>query len=110
MVKRLQQRLSVIKDAYVITVMPPAVQGLGSAGGFKLMLEDRTGVGPQALAKAANDLVAAANQDKTFAGTFTLFNSGAPSLYADIDRLKAQKVGVRPSDIFSTLQLYLGSQ
>jgi hydrophobe/amphiphile efflux-1 (HAE1) family protein len=110
MVKRLQQRLSVIKDAYVITVMPPAVQGLGSAGGFKLMLEDRSGVGPQALAKAANDLVAAANQDKTFAGTFTLFNSGAPSLYADIDRLKAQKVGVRPTDIFSTLQLYLGSQ
>lgn len=110
MVKRLQQRLSVIKDAYVITVMPPAVQGLGSAGGFKLMLEDRAGVGPQALAKAANDLVAAANKDKTFAGTFTLFNSGAPSLYADIDRLKAQKVGVRPTDIFSTLQLYLGSQ
>jgi hydrophobe/amphiphile efflux-1 (HAE1) family protein len=110
MVKRLQQRLSVIKDAYVITVMPPAVQGLGSAGGFKLMLEDRSGVGPQALAKAANDLVAAANQDKTFAGTFTLFNSGAPSLYADIDRLEAQKVGIRPTDIFSTLQLYLGSQ
>jgi hydrophobe/amphiphile efflux-1 (HAE1) family protein len=110
MVKRLQERLSVIKDANVITIMPPAVQGLGSAGGFKLMLQDRGGVGPQALAKAANDLVAAANQDKTFAGVFTLFNSGAPSLYADIDRLKAQKLGLTPTDIFSTLQLYLGSQ
>src|SRR6185369_10702686 len=98
------------KDAYVITVMPPAVQGLGSAGGFKLMLEDRAGLGPQALAKAANDLVAAANKDKAFAGTFTLFNAGAPSLYADIDRLKAQKVGLAPKDVFSTMQLYLGSQ
>jgi hydrophobe/amphiphile efflux-1 (HAE1) family protein len=62
MLKILREKLSVIKDAYVIAVMPPAVQGLGSAGGFKLMLEDRGGVGPQALAKAANDLVAAANK------------------------------------------------
>jgi multidrug efflux pump len=111
MVQTLQKKFSAaIKDANVITIMPPAVQGLGSAGGFKLMLEDRAGLGPQALAKAANDLVAAANQDKSFAGTFTLFNAGAPSLYADIDRQKARKVGLTPTDIFSTLQLYLGSQ
>ena len=110
MVQRLQARFKVIKDANVITIMPPAVQGLGSAGGFKLMLEDRAGLGPQALARAANALVAAANQDKTFGGTYTLYNAGAPSLYADVDRLKAQKVGLTPSDIFSTMQLYLGSQ
>ena len=46
----------------------------------------------------------------TFAGVFTFYNSGAPSLYADIDREKAEKVGLTPADVFSTLQVYLGSQ
>jgi len=111
MVQKLQAKFSAaIKDAVVITIMPPTVQGLGSAGGFKLMLEDRDGLGPQALAKAANDLVAAANKDKAFGGTFTLFNAGSPSVYADIDRLKAEKIGLMPTDVFSTMQLYLGSQ
>jgi len=110
-VRKLQTRFNAeIKDAVVLTIMPPTVQGLGSAGGFKLMLEDHNGLGSQALAKAANDLVAAANKDKAFAGVFTLFNSGAPSLYADIDRSKAEKVGLMPTDVFSTMQLYIGSQ
>lgn len=111
MVRKLQARFNAeIKDAVVLTIMPPTVQGLGSAGGFKLMLEDHNGLGSQALAKAANDLVAAANKDKAFAGVFTLFNSGAPSLYADIDRTKAEKLGLMPADVFSTMQLYIGSQ
>jgi len=95
MVKRMQERFKVIKDANVITIMPPAVQGLGSAGGFKLMLEDRADLGAQVLAKAANDLVAAANKDKTFGELTRCSMAGAPSLYADIDRLKAQKIGLR---------------
>ena len=106
----LQKALAVIKDARVITLMPPAVQGLGAPGGFTLELEDRAGLGPEALARATNALVAAANKDKTFAGAFTLFNSGAPSEYADIDREKAEKLGLTPTDIFSTIGLYLGSQ
>ena len=106
----LRKRLSVIKDAYIITIPPPPVQGIGSAGGFKMMLEDRAGLGSEALVKAAQALVAAANKDPTFAGVFTLFNAGSPSVYADIDRLKAEKVGLTPTDIFSTLQVYLGSQ
>jgi hydrophobe/amphiphile efflux-1 (HAE1) family protein len=106
----LRQRLSVMKDAYVLTIPPPPVQGLGSAGGFKMMLEDRAGLGPQALEQAANSLVAAANKDPHFAGTFTLFNAGSPSVYADIDRVKAEKVGLTPTDVFSTLQVYMGSQ
>ena len=53
----LRQRLSIIKDAHVVTIPPPPVQGLGSAGGFKLMLEDRGGLGSQALVRAANALV-----------------------------------------------------
>jgi hydrophobe/amphiphile efflux-1 (HAE1) family protein len=106
----LRKRLSVIMEASVLTIPPPPVQGLGSAGGFKMMLEDRAGLGSQALFEAARALVAAANKDPTFAGVFTLFNTGSPSLYADIDRLKAEKVGLTPTDVFSTLQVYLGSQ
>src|SRR5499427_1900299 len=106
----LRKRLSVIRDANVVTIPPPPVQGLGSAGGFKMMLEDRGGLGPQALEKAARALMAAANKDPTFAGVFTLFNTGSSSIYADIDRMKAEKVGLTPSDVFSTLQVYLGSQ
>jgi multidrug efflux pump subunit AcrB len=110
MLQTLRKHFAGFKDAYVIVIQPPAVQGLGAAGGFKLMLEDRGGLGPQALAKAANTLVAAANKDPVFAGVFTLYNAGSPSVYADIDRLKAEKVGLTPTDVFSTLQLYLGSQ
>jgi hydrophobe/amphiphile efflux-1 (HAE1) family protein len=110
MLAEVRKRLSVIKDANVLVIQPPAVQGLGAAGGFKLMVEDRNNLGPQALAEATNKLVAAANQDPAFGGVFTLYNAGAPFLFADIDRLKAEKVGVTPSSVFSTLQLYLGSQ
>jgi hydrophobe/amphiphile efflux-1 (HAE1) family protein len=111
MVQTLQKKFNEqIKDAVVITIMPPTVQGLGNAGGFKAMLEDRAGLGSQALAKATSDLIAAANKDKAFAGTYTFFSAGAPSVYADIDRMKTQKLGLTPADIFSTMQLYLGSQ
>jgi len=106
----LRKRLSVIQDAYVLTIPPPPVQGIGNAGGFKMMLQDRAGLGSQALVDAARSLVAAANQDPAFAGVFTLLNTGSPSIYADIDRVKAEKVGLTPSDVFNTLQVYLGSQ
>jgi hydrophobe/amphiphile efflux-1 (HAE1) family protein len=106
----LRKRLSVIKDAFVLTIPPPPVQGLGNSGGFKMMLEDRDGLGPEALVQAAKALVSAANKDPDFAGVFTLFNAGSPSIYADIDRVKTEKVGLTPTDVFSTLQVYLGSQ
>ena len=106
----LRARLSVIEDAYVLTIPPPPVQGIGNAGGFKMMLEDRAGLGSQALVDAARALVGAANKDPDFAGVFTLLNTGSPSIYADIDRVKAEKVGLTPSDVFATLQVYLGSQ
>jgi hydrophobe/amphiphile efflux-1 (HAE1) family protein len=106
----LRARLSVIQGAYVLTIPPPPVQGIGNAGGFKMMLEDRAGLGSQALVDAARALVGAANRDPAFAGVFTLLNTGSPSVYADIDRMKAEKVGLTPTDVFNTLQVYLGSQ
>jgi hydrophobe/amphiphile efflux-1 (HAE1) family protein len=109
MLPRVRAAMADVKDAVVIVVNPPAVQGLGAAGGFKLMVEDRGDHTPQELADATNKLVTAANKDPAFGGVFTLYNSGAPSLYVDIDREKAEKVGLIPTDIFSTLQLYMGS-
>ncbi len=106
----LRKRLSVIQAAYVLTIPPPPVQGLGTAGGFKMMLQDRAGLGSNALARAAQALVAAANRDPDFAGVFTLFSTRSPSIYTDIDREKAEKVGLTPTDVFATLQVYLGSQ
>ena len=106
----LRRRLSVMQEAYVLTIPPPPVQGIGNSGGFKMMLQDRGGLGTRALVDAAQAMVAAANKDPSFAGVFTLLNAGSPSVYADIDRLKAEKVGLTPTDVFNTLQVYLGSQ
>jgi HAE1 family hydrophobic/amphiphilic exporter-1 len=106
----LRKRLSVIQGAHILTIPPPPVQGLGTAGGFKMMLQDRAGLGSDTLARAAQTLVAAANKDPSLAGVFTLFSTRAPSVYADIDREKAEKVRLTPTEVFSTLQVYLGSQ
>jgi hydrophobe/amphiphile efflux-1 (HAE1) family protein len=106
----LQKRLSVIKGAFILTIPPPPVQGLGTAGGFKMMLQDQGGVGPDVLAKAAQTLVGAANHDPDFAGVFTLFSTRTPSVYAAIDREKTEKLGLTPTDVFNTLQVYMGSQ
>jgi HAE1 family hydrophobic/amphiphilic exporter-1 len=107
---QLRVRLAAIKDAYILTIPPPPVQGIGNAGGFKMMLEDQAGLGPDALSQAAQILVAAANKDPAIVGAFTLFSTRAPSMYLNIDREKAEMVGLTPTDVFNTLQVYLGSQ
>jgi HAE1 family hydrophobic/amphiphilic exporter-1 len=105
----LRQRLSVIQDAFVIVLAPPPVSGIGNSGGFKMMLQDQQDLGPTALADAAQDLAAAANATPGLAGVFTQFSAGTPSIYADIDRVKAEKLGVSPDKVFEALQVYLGS-
>ncbi|WP_158744182.1 efflux RND transporter permease subunit [Acidisphaera sp. L21] len=105
----LRQRLSVIQDAFVITIPPPPVAGIGTAGGFKMMLQDRDGLGPTALEAAAQGMAAAANQIPGLAGVFTPFSTRTPSVYADIDRERAEKLGVTPAKVFEAMQVYLGS-
>ncbi|MEA2741601.1 MAG: hydrophobic/amphiphilic exporter (mainly bacteria), family, partial [Acetobacteraceae bacterium] len=105
----LRQRLSTIQDAFVITIPPPPVAGIGTAGGFKMMLQDRQGLGSTALEAAAQTLAAAANQTPGLVGVFTPFSTRTPSVYADIDREKAQKLGVTPAQVFEAMQVYLGS-
>lgn len=105
----LRRRLSVMQTAFTLTIAPPPVQGLGTAGGFKLMIEDRAGLGTSAMMAATQKFLAAANQDHAFAGVFTLFSNSTPSIYADIDRVRAEKLGLSPTQIFDTMQTYLGS-
>jgi multidrug efflux pump len=87
----------------------PPVDGLGTAGGFKLMVEDRGNYGLLALQKASDKLIDAGNHQPGLVGLFTLFRSNTPQVYADIDRVKAKSMGVAVSDVFNTLQVYLGS-
>jgi HAE1 family hydrophobic/amphiphilic exporter-1 len=105
----LRARLSTVQGALVLSIMPPPVQGIGNAGGFKMMVQDRAGAGSAKLEQAAQALTAAANQDPAIAGAFTLFNTRTPSVYADIDRERAEKLSLDPATVFSALQLYLGS-
>ena len=99
----MQQRLASIQDAFIITIPPPPVSGIGNAGGFKMMLQDEKNLGPRALEAAAQDLVGAARQTPGMAQMFTPFSTGTPSVYADIDREKAEKLGVTPEKVFEAI-------
>ena len=99
-----------IKEANVVVFPPPPLLGLGTTGGFKLQVEDRAGLGYAELDKAVKAMVGKAYQTKELAGVFTSYQINTPQLYADIDRTRARQLGVSVSDVFSTMQIYLGSQ
>ncbi|MEO8603415.1 MAG: efflux RND transporter permease subunit, partial [bacterium] len=105
----LKDRLSAIDDADIFVIAPPPVQGLGTAGGFKLLVQDRAGRGLRALQETTDQLVAAGKQDPRLSSVFTSFRANTPQLFADIDRIKANKLNVPIGNIFDTLQVYLGS-
>jgi hydrophobe/amphiphile efflux-1 (HAE1) family protein len=98
-----------INEARLMIVKPPVIRGIGSAGGFRMMIEDRNGAGYRQMQEMANAVIAQANQQPGMAGVYTFFDTGTPRVHADIDRDKAQILGVSPSAIFETLQVYLGS-
>ena len=98
-----------IQEAFVVMFPPPPVQGLGTTGGFKLQLEDRGGLGYEALDQATKAFMAKAYQTKELAGMFSSYQVNVPQLYADIDRTKARQLGVAVTDVFDTMQIYLGS-
>ena len=102
-------RLSSIQEAFIIPVLPPPVIGIGTAGGFRMMVEDRTGQGSQALRAATESLVTRAAQTPGIAGTFSLFETSTPQVYLNIDRTKAQLLGINVQDVFNALQIYIGS-
>jgi hydrophobe/amphiphile efflux-1 (HAE1) family protein/NodT family efflux transporter outer membrane factor (OMF) lipoprotein len=105
----LNQKLSVIQDAFVLAVPPPAVMGLGTIGGFKLYVEDRADLGYDALYQNLQGVIGKSYSTPGLAGTFSGFTVNVPQLDADIDRLKAKTQGVPLQNLFETMQIYLGS-
>jgi hydrophobe/amphiphile efflux-1 (HAE1) family protein len=103
------RRLSVIQDAFIVAVLPPPVRGIGTAGGFRMMIEDRAGLGSDALRAATEGLVLRAVQTPGIAQAFSLFETSTPQVYLNIDRTKAQLLGVNVQDVFNALQIYIGS-
>jgi hydrophobe/amphiphile efflux-1 (HAE1) family protein len=95
----LVQRLSAIQEGLVLVVSPPPVRGIGTAGGVRMMIQDRRGVGTQELQKAVNDMVAKASQLPGLTQVFSLFETSTPQLYLNIN----------VSDVFGALQTFLGS-
>jgi hydrophobe/amphiphile efflux-1 (HAE1) family protein len=107
--QRLQRKFAGVKDAFIAIFPPPPVQGLGTIGGFKLQVEDRTDLGYEALDAAMKQVVAKARQTPELAGIFTSYEINVPQLYAELDRTKAQQLGIDVQDVFSAMQIYLGS-
>ncbi|HEX2216927.1 MAG TPA: efflux RND transporter permease subunit, partial [Xanthobacteraceae bacterium] len=107
--RELFKRLSVIREGLVLVIQPPPVAGIGNAGGFRMMVEDRSGRGAVALQGAVSALMAKANETPGIAQAFSLFETSTPQLYLDIDRTKAQLLGINVQEVFAALQTYLGS-
>ncbi|MFM7738173.1 MAG: efflux RND transporter permease subunit, partial [Planctomycetota bacterium] len=99
---------SEINDATVSVFGPPPVDGLGSGGGFKLMVRDVRSLGLPLLQDTADNLAAAGNQQPGLIGLFNGFRANTPQLYVDIDRAKCKTLGISLQDVFTCLQLYLG--
>ena len=102
-------RLQAVQEAFVIAVPPPAVPGIGTGGGFKMQIQDRTGQGTRALLVTAYQVIGQANQTPGLFGVFTTFSANSPQFFLEIDRTKAQILNVPISAIFETIQVNLGS-
>jgi multidrug efflux pump len=105
----LNQQYAAIKDAFIAVFPPPPVMGLGTVGGFKLQIEDRGAVGYAALDAAAQAFMAEARKAPELGPAFSSFQINVPQLDVDLDRVKAKQLGVPVTDVFDTMQIYLGS-
>jgi len=108
---QVNMRAGAIKDAFIFVLSPPPVSGLGNAGGFKLQLLDRNSLGEQALAGAVGGTLGGVygNPHSDLTQVFSNYQINVPQLYADVDRTRAKQMGVSLTDIYDTMQLYLGS-
>ena len=105
----LQGKFFGVQDAFIAIFPPPPVQGLGTIGGFRLQIEDRGNLGYEELYKQTQNILAKASKTPELAGLFSSYQVNVPQVDADVDREKAKTHGVEISDIFDTLQAYLGS-
>jgi multidrug efflux pump len=105
----LRGQMQALREAFVFVIPPPSVPGIGTGGGFKMYVQDRAGRGPRALEQAVGAIIGPANQTPGLVQVFTLFNTATPQVYADIDRTKAEMLGVPITRFFDTLSTYMGS-
>src|SRR6202790_4345131 len=103
------KRLSVLQGAFIIVIPPPAVPGIGTGGGFTMRIQDRQGRGSELLAKATDELVGAARRAPGLTSVFSPFTANTPQVFVDIDRIKAQKLGVPIQNVTDAIQTYFGS-
>src|SRR5262249_2395959 len=108
-VGELNQRFSSIQDAYVAIFPPPPVQGLGTVGGFKLYVEDRASLGYEELYRQVQNAAMEGYKVPTLAGLFSSFQVSVPQIDVDVDRERVKTYGIPLTDVFDTLQVYLGS-
>ncbi|WP_395339649.1 efflux RND transporter permease subunit [Ningiella sp. W23] len=102
-------QVSQIKEAFIVVIPPPPVDGIGNAGGFKMMIQDKGGRGLAALEQATWGLAMAAMQDPAIASAFTFYENGTPQIFLDIDRERAEKLNVPVTRIFEALEVFIGS-
>jgi HAE1 family hydrophobic/amphiphilic exporter-1 len=105
----LRGQMQALREAFVLVIPPPSVPGIGTGGGFKLYVQDRAGRGSRALEQAVGTIIGPANRTPGLTQVFTLFNTLTPQVYADIDRTKAEMLGVPITRFFDTLSTYMGS-
>jgi multidrug efflux pump len=105
----LNQKLAVIKDAFIIVVPAPPIMGMGTIGGFKLNVEDRGDLGADALYAAVQESLKKAYQTPQLAAAFSTYQINVPQLEVNVDREKVKRQNIKLSDVFQTLQVYLGS-
>ena len=105
----LRKKFAQIEDAAIFVLIPPPIRGLGQSGGFQMMVQDRASLGLQELDKSTAELIRTASQQSGLVGLATTFSARSPQLYLEIDRTKAESLGVSLNTVFDTLQGYLGS-
>jgi multidrug efflux pump len=106
----LNQKFGSIKGSFIAVFPPPPVLGLGTLGGFKLQLEDRAALGYAALNDVTQAFLKRASQTPELGPSFSSYQIDVPQLNVEIDRTKAKQLGVPITDVFNTMQIYLGSQ
>ncbi len=105
----LRQQFAAIQEARIIVLPPPALRGLGNAGGFKIQIQDLNNAGLPALEEATRKLLAATQQDPVFTSLLTGFRANSPQYHIELDRAQAKTMGLSLADINEALQVYLGS-
>src|SRR3954464_3984286 len=105
----LRQRLATLEGAFIVVIPPPAVPGIGTGGGFSMRIQDRGARGPEVMAAATDELIAAARKAPGLTSVFSPYAANTPQVFVDVDRVKAQKLAVPIQNVTEAIEIYFGS-